>query len=69
VTGLPASGYGDQAIYLGVANNNSGAARTAILTFTYCSGATATFTITQARSGKPVVISAWIGHNGKFTKF
>jgi hypothetical protein len=69
VTGLPASGYGDQAIYLGIADNNSGAQRTATITFTYCSGATATFTITQSRAGGGVAVISWVGYNGKFTRF
>jgi hypothetical protein len=69
VAGVPASGFGDQGIYLGVADNNTGSLRTATITFTYCGGLTTTFVITQARSGGLVSVIGWSVHNGKFTRF
>jgi hypothetical protein len=69
VVGVPGSGFGDQAIYLGVANNNTGAERTATITFTYCDGSTATFTVTQSRGGGLVSVGVWSFHNGKYKRF
>lgn len=49
VTGFPTSGSGNQDVFLGVADNNTGLNRTAIITITFCGGLTTTFTIYQAR--------------------
>jgi hypothetical protein len=68
VSGYPASGFGDESIYLAISNNNSAAIRTATITFTYCDASTITFTITQSR-GKRVTVRPILSHNGKFTKF
>lgn len=68
VAGYPASGFGDQAIFLGIADNHTLATRTATLTFTYCGGLTATYTITQAR-GNGVTIRPIVAHNGNINKF
>ena len=57
VTGYPPSGSGDQAIFLGVADNDSGINRTATLTITYCGGLTATFTVYQSKGGDGNVIT------------
>lgn len=57
VTGYPVSGFGNQAVYLSVADNGSGTVRTATITFTYCDGLTATFVVTQGKKkGKVIVI-------------
>ena len=68
VTGFPASGFGDQAIFLGVANNNTSSLRKATLTFTYCGGLTATFIVTQS-AGRRIVLTPIVAHNGNIIKF
>jgi hypothetical protein len=68
VAGFPASGFGDQAIFLGVANNNAPSVRKATLTFTYCGGLTATFVVTQAR-GRRITVTPIVAHNGNIIKF
>jgi hypothetical protein len=69
LTGVHASGYGDQSFYLGVADNLSAAQRTATITFTYCDCLTTTFVVTQSRAGGLINLVTWIGHNGKYDKF
>ena len=59
---FPISGYGDQDIFLGIADNNTGNKRKAIIKISYCSGETKTFTITQG-SGKRVLVTAWVSNN------
>ena len=52
VNGWPAIGFGSESVYLNIANNTTNANRTAVITITYCTNLTVTFTIKQAR-GKP----------------
>jgi hypothetical protein len=59
VTGWPAAGFGNQDVYLGVADNNTGVVRTATITFTYCSGLTKTYIVTQG-AGVHLVVNAWV---------
>mgnify|MGYP003633584763 CR=1 FL=1 len=59
VNGWPASGFGSESVYLDIANNTTNANRTAVITITYCTNLTVTFTIKQAR-GKPVVVHPWV---------
>ena len=59
---FPVSGYGNQDIFLGIADNNTGVVRKATITISYCSGETKTFTITQG-SGKRVLVTAWVSNN------
>ena len=62
VTGFPISGYGDEDVFLGIGDNNSGAARTATLTVTYCGGKTVTYIVNQG-SGKRIRVVTWISNN------
>ena len=59
VSGWPAIGFGSESVYLYIANNTTNANRTAVITITYCTNLTVTFTIKQAR-GKPVVVRPWV---------
>jgi len=59
VNGWPAIGFGSESVYLYIANNTTNANRTAVITITYCTNLTVTFTIKQAR-GKPVVVRPWV---------
>ena len=62
VTGYPESGFGNQDVYLGVGDNNTGVVRTATITITYCGGLEVTYTINQGASPKINVIT-WISDN------
>ena len=59
VTGVPFSGFGDQDIFLIIAQNNTSSNRTATITFTYCDGTTTTHVVTQA-SGAEITITTWV---------
>lgn len=58
VSGVPSTGFGDQNIYIGV-GDNTGATRTATVTFTYCDGQTADYVITQG-SGEDGELIIWV---------
>ena len=59
VTGWPATGHGDQAVDIQVANNTTLAVRTATITFTFCGNQTVTYTVTQA-AGTNITIHPWV---------
>ena len=59
---FPVTGYGDKDFFLGVGDNNTGAARTATITITYCNGLTKVFTVKQG-SGRKVAVITWISSN------
>jgi len=68
VTGYPSSGFGDESIYLGIADNISNFSRTAIIKFTYCDTSYVEFTITQA-VGNSLTVTPLLSYNGNFKKF
>ena len=59
VTGWPATGHGDQAVDLQVANNTTGSVRTATITFTFCGSQTVTYVVTQA-AGIGIIVHPWV---------
>jgi hypothetical protein len=56
VTGFPVDGSGDQEVFLGISDNNTGLNRSAVITITYCGGLTTTYTIYQAKGGKRKIV-------------
>ena len=68
VTGYPSSGFGDESIYLGIADNTGSFSRQAIIKFTYCDASYVEFTITQA-VGNSLTVTPLLSYNGNFKKF
>ena len=65
VTNYPTSGFGNQNVFLQVANNTTSAVRTATITITFCSAETVTYVVTQA-PGEEIIVHPWvIGNNVK----
>ena len=51
VTGFASSGFGNEAVYLGVADNLAASPRTATITYTFCGGLELSFVLTQGGVG------------------
>tara|TARA_Y100000004_G_scaffold77378_1_gene87041 strand:- start:3883 stop:8544 length:4662 start_codon:yes stop_codon:yes gene_type:complete len=59
VTNYPTSGFGNQNVFLQVANNTTSAVRTATITITFCSAKTVTYVVTQA-PGEEIIVHPWV---------
>ena len=59
ITNVPTTGSGDTYIEPTLADNTTGAVRTATITFTFCGGNTVSYEITQGR-GKRITVFPWV---------
>jgi len=59
VTNYPTSGFGNQNVFLQVANNTTSAVRTATITITFCGSETVTYVVTQA-AGEEIIVHPWV---------